>query len=201
MRLAALALGVALVATACSTGGGDGERAAPTTTTAPVAAPAVDPSCPTFHGSTGSLASSGQRPAGLLVGATAGTVGCLDRVTFEFESLGEGLPPGYRVGYRDLEAEPLLDENGNEMSFPATAILVVTISPAASVDLRVPEEPRPQTYRGNLRLAYGETHHLEIVQKVPDGLGVVEWAIGLDSVRPFVVDSAMSPPRVSVYIG
>jgi hypothetical protein len=207
MRLAALALGVALAAAACSSGGGGsssgggGGQAAPTTTTAPVAVPAVDPACPTFHGSTDSLASSGTRPPALLVDATAGAAGCLDRVTFEFESLGDGLPPGYRVGYRDLAAEPLLDEDGSKMTFPATAILVVTMAPAASVDVRVPEEPRPQTYRGNLRLAYGETHHLEIVQKVPDGVGTVEWVIGLDSVRPFVVDSAMSPPRVSVYIG
>jgi hypothetical protein len=212
MRLAALALGVALAAAACSSsgaggggggggGGRDGGPAAPTTTTVPVAVPAVDPACPTFHGSTDSLASSGTRPPALLVDATAGTAGCLDRVTFEFESLGDGLPPGYRVGYRDLAAEPLLDEDGSKLTFPATAILVVTIAPAASVDVRVPDEPRPQTYRGSLRLAYGETHHLEIVQKVPDGLGTVEWVIGLDSVRPFVVDSAMSPPRVSVYIG
>ena len=62
-------------------------------------------------------------------------------------------------------------------------------------------EEQPATYRGNLRLSYGENHHLEIVQKLPDVLGAIEWVIGLDSERPFVVDSAAGPPRVSVYIG
>lgn len=199
MRLAALALGVALFfGAACSSGTAD--RAAPTATTGvPGAIPAVDPSCPTFHGTTAPLSSGGERPLSLLVDASAEMVGCLDRVTFEFESVGDGTPPGYRVAYRDVEAEPLLDANGNEFSLPGSAFLVVTMAPAASNDPRVEEQPA--TYRGNLRLSYGENHHLQIVQKLPDVLGSVQWVIGLDAERPFIVDSAADPPRVSVYIG
>jgi hypothetical protein len=103
------------------------------------------------------------------------------------------------VAYRDLDAEPLLDDDGNPITIPAAAVLVVTIAPAASSDPRV--EDRPPTYLGNLRLSYGETHHLEAVQKLPDVPGAVQWAIGLDGPRPFLVDSATGPTRVSVYIG
>ena len=197
MRLAALALAVACVALGCSNGAADQQSSSPTTTTA--AAAPVDTTCSAFPGTTAPRSSSGERPPALLVDAYAETAGCLDRVTFEFESLGDGTPPGYRVGYRDVEAEPLLDANGNEISLPGNAFLLVQIAPAASNDPRV--EDLPATYRGNLRLSYGENHHLEIVQKLPDSTGTVEWVIGLDRERPFVVDSASGPARVSVYIG
>ena len=197
MRIATLALGVACIVAACSSGGSD--QTSSTTTTTAVAAPVTDPSCPAFHGTTAARSSTGERPPSLLVDATAEMVGCLDRVSFEFESLGDGTPPGYRVAYRDVAAEPLLDADGNEISLPGNAFLVVEIAPAASNDPRV--EDQPATYRGNLRLSYGDNHHLEIVQKLPDAAGAVVWVIGLDSEQPFVVDSAAGPPRVNVYIG
>lgn len=199
MRFAALAVGAALLVGACSNGGSDASSSTPTTTAAPAAVPLAGPGCAAFHGTTSPLSSTGERPVSLLVDASAEMVGCLDRVTFEFESLGDGTPPGYRVGYRDVAVEPLLDANGNEVSLPGNAFLVVQIAPASSNDPR--REEQPATYRGNLRLSYGENHHLEIVQKLPDGIGTVEWVIGLDAERPFVVDSAAGPPRVSVYIG
>jgi hypothetical protein len=185
------------VAVGCSNGASDPPSSAPTTTTAPVAP--ADPTCTDFAGTTAPRSSTGERPPALLVDAYAEMAGCLDRVTFEFESLGDGTPPGYRVGYRDVEAEPLLDANGNEISLPGNAFLLVQIAPAASNDPRV--EDLPATYRGNLRLSYGDIHHLEIVQKLPDATGTVEWVIGLDRERPFLVDAASRPARVSVYIG
>jgi hypothetical protein len=197
MRLAAVAVAAACLVAGCSSGSGD--SAAPTTTIAAVAPPAVDPACPPFRGTTAPLSSTGDRPPALLVDATAEAVGCLDRVTFEFASLGDGTPPGYTVAYRDLEADPVLNEEGNPIPVPGDAVLVVTITPAASVDPRV--EDLPPTYLGNLRLSYGENHHLEAVQKLPDVPGAVQWAIGLDGPRPFLVDSATGPTRVSVYIG
>lgn len=207
MRLVALALVVVSGAAACG-GGSAGTSAAPTSTTSTTAvgtpALAPDPTCTQFHGTEGPLASVGDRPEALLNDAEVEQIGCLDRVTFEFESLGDGTPPGYTVGYRDLETEPLLDENGTPTALPAAAALVVTMTPAHSTDPRVLDAP--PTYRGNLRLEYGETHHIDIVRKLPDGQdvdgkGTVQWVIGLDSVRPFVVDSTINPTRVSVYIG
>jgi hypothetical protein len=198
MRLVALALGVACIAAACSSGADDPSSSSPTSTTAAPIAP-VDPGCAPFHGTTAPLSSTGARPPALLVDASAEMVGCLDRVTFEFESLGDGTPPGYRVGYRDVAVEPLLDADGNEISLPGNAFLLVELAPAASVDPRA--EDQPQTYLGNLRLSYGDNHHLQIVQKLPDVFGTVQWVIGLDGERPFLVDSAAGPARVSVYIG
>ncbi|MET0627482.1 MAG: hypothetical protein ABW033_03385 [Acidimicrobiia bacterium] len=197
MRLVALALVVACCAGACS--GGADEGATPTTTTSASSTPAPDPTCTQFRGTDGPLATSGDRPEALLVDAYVEQVGCLDRVTYEFESLGDGTPPGYTVGYRDLEQEPLLDAAGARISLPASTALVVTFAPARSTDPRAPEAPA--TYKGNLRLSYGETHHIDVVQKLDDVNGTVVWVIGLDSPRPFTVDSATAPTRVSVYIG
>ena len=197
MRLVALALVVACCAVRCS--GGAGDEATPTTTTLAPDAPPADPTCTQFRGTDGPLATTDERPEALLMDASVEQVGCLDRVTFEFESLGDGTPPGYSVGYRDLEQQPLLDAAGAPVSLPATTALVATFAPARSTDPRVADAPA--TYKGNLRLSYGETHHIDIVQKLDDAAGTVEWVIGLDGPRPFTVDSAAGPTRVSIYIG
>jgi len=123
---------------------------------------------------------------------------CWDKLVFTFESSGADMPPGYDIGY---EKGPFTE--GDAGQFPVetlgTAFLYVTFSPAASVK----EGPggRPlQTYPGNLRLTLRDMHHTEIVRKIIDGDGTVMWLIGLDVKRPFTVDAANSPPRVSVYI-
>ena len=87
---------------------------------------------------------------------------------------------------------------------PGQAHLVVTVAPAASTD--VSAEGNPSTYAGNLSLEYGDHHHLVIVRELPDskdaaGQDAVKWVIGLDSVRPFRVDRASNPPRVTILIG
>ncbi len=141
--------------------------------------------------------SSGARPAGLLTDATAGAAGCLDRVTFFFQSLGDGTPPGYRVEYRD---PPFSDgDPPREINLDGNAFLSVTIAPAASVDIT--KQDSPPTYRGSVLLRYGEHHHLVLVRKFRDALGSVQWVIGLDEKRPFLVDSATDPTRISVYVG
>ncbi len=204
MRLVALAVVVACLTGACSSGSGDSSSSTTTTTTAPTAgavptSATPDSACATFRGATQSLSSTGERPASLLIDADAESIGCLDKVTFTFETLGNGLPPGYSVAYRDLNAEPLKDGDTEISAPPGSAFLVVTMTPAASTDPRV--DDHPPTYRGNLRLSYGKTNHLDSVLKLPDTKDSVQWVIGLDSMRPFLVDSAMNPPRVSIYIG
>jgi hypothetical protein len=62
------------------------------------------------------------------------------------------------------------------------------------------------TYTGNLSLEYGDHHHLVIVRELPDakdllGQDTVNCVIGLDSGRPFRVDRADNPPRVTILIG
>jgi hypothetical protein len=199
-----IAVAMVLLA-ACQGGGGESASTATTTTTpttAPVTAAAVAPPgrCPGFRGATTELRSAGAATPAVLIGAEAGAAGCLDRVTFTFRSLGDGTPPGYVVQYRDPAQAPFLDGDPPQpIDLPGTAFLAVTMSPALSVDPFV--EGKPSTYDGNLSLEYGEHSHLQIVRKLPDGQNTVEWVIGLDTVRPFRVDRAADPPRITVYIG
>ena len=142
-------------------------------------------------------ASAGERPVGLLTDASAGAAGCLDVVTFTFQSLGERHPPGYVVEYKD---PPFSDgDPPREVTVDGDAFLSVAISPAASVDIT--KEDTPRTYFGNLFLQYGDHHHFVVVRKFDDVLGTVQWVIALDEKRPFLVDSAANPTRISVYIG
>jgi hypothetical protein len=169
---------------------------ASTTTTSGAGGTPAGP-CPTFHGTTARAESVGPRPVGFLTDATAGVAGCLDQVTFTFRSVGSATPPGYVVEYKD---PPFADgDPPNPVSLDGAAFLSVVISPAASFD--VTQEDAPRTYLGNLLLQYDEHHHLVLVRKFDDSLGAVRWVIALDGKRPFVVDSATDPTRISVYIG
>ena len=194
----ACVLALALTLVACDSGS-SGTTSAPTTTSvasdgAPVPSPAP---CGPFHGSTARAQSVGTRPAGLLTGAFAGGFGCLDQVTFLFQSLGNGTPPGYVVEYKDppfTDGDPPVD-----VGVDGEAFLAVSIAPAASFDFT--KEDTPRTYFGNLLLQYDDHHHLVLVRKFDDGLGSVQWVIALDGKRPFTVDSASDPTRITVYIG
>lgn len=122
---------------------------------------------------------------------------CWDKIVFTFESTGADMPPGYDIGY---EKGPFTEGDAGQYTVETlgTAFLYVTFSPAASVK---ETGGRPQqTYLGNLRLTLRDMHHTEIVRKIIDGDGTVMWLIGLDVKRPFTVDAANNPPRVSVYI-
>ena len=203
---------LALALAGCS--GGSSTSSAPTTTpapapsTAPGAAPAPASSaspastattepCAGFRGGTAPAQSAGRRVAGLLTDAEAGTAGCLDEVTFSFQSLGDGTPPGYVVQYED---PPFSDgDPPDTVPLDGNAFLSVTMTPAASVDVTQPDHPA--TYLGGLLLQYGDHHHLVEVRKFDDALGSVRWVIALDGKRPFIVDSAMNPTRITVYIG
>jgi hypothetical protein len=209
----AVAVGVAVAMTglaACS-GGGSDDASSSTTTVPTTAAPATtlpgaSDTCPDFRGATTSLTSTGPTAPGFLVDATAGAVGCLDVVTFTFRTRGDGTPPGYTVRYRDQTKEPFQDgDPPTDIQVDGSATLFVSIAPAASVDTSVPDSPQ-HTYTGNLSLDYGDHHHLVIVRELPDGKDAagqdtVNWVIGLDSPRPFRVDRAGNPPRVTILIG
>jgi hypothetical protein len=202
-----------LVLSACS-GGGGATTSTTTTTVSPAAAAAAAAAaggCAPFRGVTTKLQSRGPTSSSFLVDATAGVAGCLDRVTFTFDnggivdSAGAAPPPGYVVAYRDPAKTPFLDgDPPTAIDLPGSAFLDVTMSPALSTNPLV--DGRPQTYTGNLSLEYGDHHHLMVVRKLPDQQQPghppsVEWIIGLDQRRPFIVDRASDPPRVTVYIG
>jgi hypothetical protein len=201
VAVAALLCGVA----ACS-GGGSNAASSTSTTARPVtpppssAAPAPPP-CAPFRGVTSELRSGEPRSPGLLTDASAGAAGCLDQVTFTFMSLGDGTPPGYDVKYKtDLDQHPFMDgDPPAPISLPGSAFLVVTMTPASSTNPLQPDNP--QTYLGDISLQYGDHHHLMIVRKLPDTAHSVRWVIGLDGTRPFLVDRAAEPTRITVYIG
>jgi len=200
------------VLAACSGGGSDEGSSSTTTSAAPTTiAPVTTVAggsdlCPTFHGATTSIASNGPTAPAFLTDATAGAQGCLDVVTFTFQTRGDGTPPGYTVGYQDQTKQAFQDgDPPTDIEVPGAATLAVHIAPAASTDTSVPDSPQP-TYTGNLSLDYGDHHHRVNVRELPDGKdaagqGTVNWVIGLDSPRPFRVDRADNPPRVTILIG
>jgi hypothetical protein len=132
-----------------------------------------------------------------LTDAVATPQPCYDKITFTFQSTGADLPPGYSVEY----AKPPFTEGANKapVETVGTAFLLVSFTPAASTDGRDPSRPK-QTYLGNLRLALRGMHHTCIVRHMADGLGTVNWLIGLDTKRPFTVDAYNNPPRVDVLV-
>jgi hypothetical protein len=200
--LAALAL---LVLSACSGGGSD--SAATTSTTLPGAAgttPAPD-ACQSFRGSTVPRASAGPTAPGLLIGAIAGGVGCLDQVVFTFRSLGDGtalgqgLAPGYTVEYKD---DGHFMDGGTAISIDGEAWLLVTIKPASSYEINTdPAAKKVLTYLGNTFLRWSAYNHLQVVRRLEDGQDTVQWVISLDQKRPFVVDAARDPTRITIWIG
>jgi hypothetical protein len=101
--------------------------------------------------------------------------------------------------------EPPTTEPPAVIDVPGAAHLQVSVTPAASVDATDPANP-VQTYTGNLSLGYGAHNHLVVVQELPDtkdlkGQDTINWVIGLDSVRPFRVDRAENPTRITILIG
>jgi hypothetical protein len=207
IRCVVVALVVSALALAGCGGGGGSDEASPSTTAPTTAPPAtlVPGQCTGFRGALDQVTSTGDVAPASLIDATAGAEGCLDIVTFTLQSKGDGTPPGYDVGYRDVEKDPIMQGDPPEaITVPGNAHLMVAIKPALSTDPSVPDNP--QTYTGNLSLSYDTHNHLEIVEKLDDGPDTVNWVIGLDSVRPFRVDRSqdLTTPgvvRVSILIG
>jgi hypothetical protein len=143
-----------------------------------------------------------------LTDAVAEPTVCYDKITFVFD-VGDGpdLPPGYVVEYRKppfVEGINTTTEGFKE----AKAYLYIELQPTATVDRRFAGSGRT-TYRGNQRLALEGMKHTVIVEwlknyedATPDDPtdDKVIWVVGLDRKRPFTVDSANQPARVSVIV-
>ena len=203
--LAAVAILLLAGLTACS-GGGDDSASSTSTTLAGPEGTAPDASgCQPFRGAMGPRASAGATAPGLLIDAIAGGVGCLDRVEFTFRSQGDGtvegqgLAPGYTVEYKD---EGTFMNGGTPTSIPGAAWLLVTMKPASSFEPNPdPTAKKVPTYLGSLRLRWDAFNHLQVVQRLEDVDDTVQWVISLDDKRPFVVDAARDPTRITVWIG
>jgi hypothetical protein len=191
---------------ACSGGGSDAAPSTSSTTTPGPAGTAPDASaCQAFRGAVGPRASTGPAAAGLLIDATAGGVGCLDRVEFTFRSLGDntvagqGLPPSYTVEYKD---DSHFMDGDTAISVDGDAWLLVTMKPASSYEINAdPNAKKVPTYLGNLLLRWSTHNHLQVVRRLEDVQDTVQWVISLDGKRPYVVDAARDPTRITIWIG
>jgi hypothetical protein len=193
---------IAGAASACSTGGGNASTAPTTVVPAPGSTPPAPGPCATFRGAEAPRTSTGPTAPGLLTGATAGAVGCLDQVEFVFSSKGDGtaagagLAPGYDVQYVD----PPFKDGDTPISIQGSAFLQVTMKPAATYDTTDPAHPT-KTYTGPLLLRWNQHNHLEVVREMADTADGVVWIISLDGKRPFAVDAARDPTRITIWIG
>lgn len=144
-----------------------------------------------------------------LQSAVAESTTCYDKITFLFDP-GDGpdLPPGYTVEYRKAPFGYEGVANSTAGFKDAKAVLAVEIQPASTTDARNPARP-VETYKGNLRLQLTDMRHTVIVEWLSKIVDLtpedhtddkVVWLIGLDSKRPFTVDAANQPPRVSVLV-
>jgi len=117
---------------------------------------------------------------------------CTDDVRFEFASGDIDLPPRYVAEY---QAGPFIDFNQDVPASPGgTVFLVIRFEKTTSSYLG------RSTYRSRESIEPGGMHHLQDVRMVRAPDNWVEFVIGLDQQRPFMVDGAPSPPHVLVRI-
>jgi len=194
------------VSTACSGGGGGSSTdAAPRRSTERRSS---GPGCETIVASEGKRFRRPTKDLMYLTDAFAESNVCYDKITFTFDT-GDApdLPPGYVVEYRKppfVEGITTTTEGFKD----AKAVLYVELQPTSDVDRRFAGSGR-QTYKGNQRLAFENMKHTVIVEWVKDYEDTTPedptddkliWVIGLDEKRPFTVDSANQPARVSVIV-
>jgi hypothetical protein len=117
---------------------------------------------------------------------------CTDDVRFEFASGDVDLPPRYVAEY---QPGPFVDLNQDVPASPGgSAFLVIRFEQTTSTF------GGQSTYRGRESVEPGGIHHLRDVRLVRAPDNSVEFVIGLDQQRPFVIDGAPSPPHVTVRI-
>jgi hypothetical protein len=209
--LLALAVVVAMTAAACGGGSSDDStrrRSSPLPRNAEERA-AAGPGCQFIVAGTERRFTRPLEQVEYLADAVAEPATCYDRITFIFDQGdGDDMPPGYVVEYRKdpfgLEGIPTSTGGFKD----AKAVLYVEISPASTTNAT--SGRGVETYRGNLRLRLADMGHTVIVEWVdklpedttPDDItdDKVVWLIGLDERRPFTVDAANHPPRVSVLV-
>jgi hypothetical protein len=107
---------------------------------------------------------------------------CVDHVVFSVTS-EHGDAPGYEVVY----APPPFaqDGSGEPVDVAGDAFIVVRLRPAYGYDF---VNNRP-TYSGPKRIPTTDANHVTEVVQLGDFEGVITWVIGLDSKRPFTVES------------
>ena len=209
-KLLVLFVACALVVAAC--GGGSDEGASGNGANGPSAGEkaAAGPGCQFIVAGNERRFTQPLESMEYLQSAVAEPATCYDRITFVFDP-GDGpdLPPGYSVEYREapfgLEGIPTSTDGLKSVD----AVLYVEITPATAEGVRLATRS-VEGYKGNLRLQLkdmGNTEIVEWIDQLPPDMtpeditdNKVVWLIGLSSKRPFTVDAANQPPRISVLV-
>ena len=213
-RVATLAVVLLLVASAAACGGGSdttAKRSKRDTSSAPKQLSADEPGCEYIVAGTDARATTPTGTVEYLTNAVATPTACYDKVSFMFDpgDSPDGLPPAYRVEYREepfgleFEGKTVNTSTAGCCAGPAPdveAVLFVAFVPASTTDTR--NGRSTDTYLGNLRLSLKDMEHVLIVEWIqPESLppdptpedqsdNAVIWLIGLDEKRPFTVDFA-----------
>jgi hypothetical protein len=197
--LAALTI---IVGGACDGGSPPDETASTDPEADPTDEPVRIPGCDTTGTSTIPRRSPrlATQPA-LLNGVEVTEEGCLDVARFEFEEpgVGAGLPPGYVVEYRPGPFLVGEGEEAQEADIAGSAFLVVTLE-ATARGVSAETSGQMLTYTGPTDFVPGALAHLQEMMLVVDAPDRMEWVIGVDDERPFLVDAAAGPPRVTIKI-
>jgi len=213
----ALLIGLALALGAC---GGGGKKAAPPTTTTTIA-PATTTTTTVATAPTTATASAGTTttlvtptvslpcqplpvPATPVASPAASATAlltnvhetgdrCVDHVVFDFTGKTAG-PPGYVLTY--TTSPVTADASGAQVNVAGNAVVLVKIQPGSTFDF---EAGRP-TYTGPKRIAVTGANHVRELVQTGDFEGVLTWAIGLDTKRPFSVQATATPKQLVVTI-
>ncbi len=111
---------------------------------------------------------------------------------FDFTSSDVDLPPRYVIEYQD---GPFSDFNQfAQAKIAGSAFLVIRFEKTTS------DFGGKTTYRSRESITPSGMRHLKEVRLVAGPENSVQFVIGLDEKRPFIVDGAPSPPRVVVRI-
>jgi hypothetical protein len=182
------------VTVACSSDDGSEVRTESTTTSTGATSTTATPStgaCSLPGADTGSKTTTSATEVALLTAVRTGSQPCADRVVFDFRG---SAPPGYVVEYQSGPFS--FGESGEPLTIAGSAFLVVRLEPASGVDLMDPAAT--PTYDGPSSVTPTGLVHVTEIRRLSDFEAQMIWVIGLDTVRPFTVDTLTAPSRVYV---
>jgi hypothetical protein len=143
--------------------------------------------CPNT-GSSGPRVTDQGQPAALLATVAVTTEGCRDSVTFTFRPSGAAVP-SCMLEYRPGPFSQ--DGSGKPVAVAGRAFLTVRCAPAYGYDFT----SGTTTYTGPKRITPTGSRHVRAVVETGDFEGVLNWVIGLDTVRSFGITAGSVPTR------
>lgn len=112
-----------------------------------------------------------------------------DRFVLEFADT----VPGYLVQY--VDGPVVADPSGEVVEVAGDHVLAIRLEPSSGFDLL--DRPDMPTYTGPTRISADTAVVTEAVL-TGDFEAVLNWVLGIDGERPFLVTTLDSPPRLGV---